>query len=467
MSSPSKLQLVERQNNALHELNEIAAISDASPIETLRKALAIGQKYFGLEFGIVSHIVGEEYTVDVQSSPANTLYDSQLFALGSTYCKTTLEIDDVLAITDVTKSKYVGHPCHRELALVSYIGAPIRVNSEVYGTINFSSPSARQLEYDAIDDEFMRLLSRWTGTYLEKQLVLDELSFAKKRFELIFENNAAGILLVNSACQMKMANKRLCEIIGYSKEELIGRDSKMIHIDDTLYETIKNNFLNAKRDSNAKIKYQLKRKDGSYIWCEFSGASISLAKNETNVIWSVLDITAEKELQEEVERQAITDYLTSLYNRRYFTNRVEQEISRVKRGKSAPVSLVMFDLDYFKRVNDEMGHVVGDDVIKKFANTLKSNLRQSDIAGRIGGEEFAMILPDTDMPSAMVLANRIREEVSNLRLAYGKKSVSFTVSVGVTILSERDIGFNTAFSRADSALYLAKENGRNRVESQE
>ena len=163
-----KLEIVERQNNALHKLNEIAALSNISPKETLREALMIGKEYFGLEFGIVSHIVGEEYRVEVQSSPTETLYDGQLFSLGSTYCKTTLEIDDVLAITDVTKSKYVGHPCHKEFELESYVGAPIRVNSRVYGTINFSSPYARPLIYDEIDDEFMRLLARWAGSFLER-----------------------------------------------------------------------------------------------------------------------------------------------------------------------------------------------------------------------------------------------------------------------------------------------------------
>ena len=107
----SKIQIIVRQNNALHKLNEIASISKADPKETLREALIVGKEYYGLEFAIVSHILGEEYTIEVQSSPTETLYDGQIFALGLTYCKTTLEIDDILVITDVTQSKYVGHPC--------------------------------------------------------------------------------------------------------------------------------------------------------------------------------------------------------------------------------------------------------------------------------------------------------------------------------------------------------------------
>lgn len=460
----SKLELVERQNDALHRLNEIASISDISPKETLRKALIIGKEYFGLEFGIVSHIIGEDYTVEIQSSPTNTLYDGQLFALGSTYCKTTLEIDDVLAITDVTKSKYVGHPCHKEFELVSYIGAPIRVNSKVYGTINFSSPTARALEYDTIDDGFMRLLARWAGSFLERQLALDELSISKKQLEMIFENSAAGILIVDENCQINMVNKRFCEIIGFSKDELIENNARIFHIDDKSYNTARQIIADVEDKSYMNIEYQLKRKDGKEIWCEFVGSKIELTEHKNSIIWSILDITTQKELKNKLEEQAATDYLTELYNRRYFTKRLEEEISRIKRNKEIKTSFLMFDLDKFKNINDTLGHLIGDAVLKDFAYTLKASLRKSDIAGRIGGEEFAMILPDTDVENATILANRIREEVSNKTITIDSKDINFTVSIGLTAINFDDSNFDVVFARADNALYTAKTNGRNRVE---
>jgi PAS domain S-box-containing protein len=389
-----KLKIIERQNNVLHKLNEIAAISDITPKETLRRALEIGNKYFGVEFGIVSHIVGEDYTVDVQSSPPETLFDGQLFALGSTYCKTTLEIDDTLAITDVTTSKYIGHPCHRDFNLVSYIGAPIRVNSKVYGTINFSSAQARQLEYDEIDDEFMRLLARWAGSFLERQFALDELSLAKKQFEMLFEHNASGILAIDESCQILMVNKRFCEIIGFSKEELIGQNARLYYLDDISYQKAREKILNTDKSSYMTLEHQLKRKDNKLIWCEFVGSQIELTKDNNAMLWSILDTTAQKEMQEKLEQQATTDYLTELYNRRYFTSRLEEEVFRVKRNKEAETSLIMFDLDKFKLINDTYGHLNGDIILKNFTNILKKHLRKTDIAGRLGGEEFAMILPN-------------------------------------------------------------------------
>ena len=407
----NKLQIIERQNDALHKLNEIAAISDITPKDTLKKALLIAKEYFGLEFGIVSHIVGEDYTVEVQSSPSETLYDGQHFALGSTYCKTTLELDDVLAITDVTKSKYIGHPCHKEFALISYIGAPIRVNSKLYGTINFSSPTARALEYDSIDDEFMRLLAKWAGSFLERQFAFDALSFEKKRFEMIFENNASGIILVNEICQVVMANKRFCEIIGFSKAELEGQNARIYYTDDASYEDAKQKIIGANKSSYLSLEHQLQRKDGKLIWCEFIGSNLELAEYNNTMIWSILDVTLEKELQQKIQQQAIMDYLTELYNRRYFTKRLEEELSKIKRDKSKTTSLMMFDLDKFKNINDTFGHLCGDEVLKKFADILKQNFRQADIIGRIGGEEFAAILPDTGISSTVVLANRIKDAV--------------------------------------------------------
>lgn len=461
---PNKLQIIERQNSALQELNEIAAISDISPIETLRKALEIGKNYFGLEFGIVSHIVGEDYTVDVQSSPPETLFDGQLFALGSTYCKTTLEIDDVLAITDVTTSKYVGHPCHRDFNLVSYIGAPIRVNSKVYGTINFSSAQARNLEYDKIDDEFMKLLARWAGSFLERQSVLDELSLAKHHFEMIFENNASGILLIDNSCKILMVNKRFCEIIGFSKSELIGENAIIYYLDDISYEAAREKISNTDKSSYLHLEHQLKRKDGKLIWCEFVGSQIELTDHSKAMIWSILDITVQKEMQEKLEKQATMDYLTELYNRRYFTSRLEEEVLKIKRNRASTTSLMIFDLDKFKQINDTLGHLTGDFVLKEFADIVKRNLRKTDIAGRIGGEEFAMILPNTDITNASILANRIREEVSNKIITIDDKEISFTVSIGLTTLSYDDINSDSAFARADNALYMAKAKGRNRLE---
>ena len=125
---------------------------------------------------------------------------------------------------------------------------------------------------------------------------------------------------------------------------------------------------------------------------------------------------------------------------------------------------MMFDLDHFKRINDTYGHITGDTVIKEFVNIMKRNLRKTDISGRIGGEEFAVVLPNTSMDNTLILASRIKEEVEAQSIKYDDKYISFTVSIGITMLTCDDIDSDMAFIRADTALYTAKEKGRNRIE---
>ena len=261
-----------------------------------------------------------------------------------------------------------------------------------------------------------------------------------------------------------MTNKRICEILGYPRNELLGQKAKVVHIDETSYKTMKEDFLKIKEDAYIKREYQLKRKDNRHIWCEFFGSPIELAEHDTGIVWSILDITTQKKLRDMLKLHATTDYLTGLNNRRYFTSRLEEELSRIKRDKKRTTALMMFDLDHFKLINDSLGHLMGDAVLKRFAEVLKKNLRKTDIAGRIGGEEFAMVLPDTDLEKAAVLANRIREEVIDQTTTVEGEYAHLTVSIGLTLLTYDDFGFESAFARADSALYLAKKNGRNRVE---
>lgn len=163
-----KLQMDKWQKDILDKLDKIDSAEKQDPKEVLRQVLEIGKNHFGLEFAIISHIVGQDYSIVVQSSPPNTLYDGQHFDLGNTYCSTTLQINNVLAIQDVKRSEYKGHPCYKEFQLASYIGAPIVVNSLTYGTINFSSLQARLLEFEDADAEFVMLLAGWVGSFIEK-----------------------------------------------------------------------------------------------------------------------------------------------------------------------------------------------------------------------------------------------------------------------------------------------------------
>ena len=176
------------------------------------------------------------------------------------------------------------------------------------------------------------------------------------------------------------------------------------------------------------------------------------------------EIAERERLEFRLRQLATTDPLTGLSNRRHFIDRAEMEVSRARRYRS-PLSVVMLDIDHFKRVNDQLGHAVGDEVIRCVAETCSSTLRRDiDVAGRLGGEEFALLLPSTDASGALVLAERLREAMLEIELEGVLEPGSVACSFGVTQWAEDDVAIDVTVKRADTALYEAKRNGRNRVE---
>jgi diguanylate cyclase (GGDEF)-like protein len=174
------------------------------------------------------------------------------------------------------------------------------------------------------------------------------------------------------------------------------------------------------------------------------------------------DISARKKLEEELFHQANTYAMTWLINRRHFIFQAEQEIRRAKRF-NRELSVIMMDLDHFKKVNDEFGHAVGDIVLATLAKASLESLRASDIIGRVGGEEFAVLLPETGLAAAQEVAERILQHVQETPIKAGRRTVHCTTSLGVAHMTNKDKSIDDILVRADKALYKAKETGRNRI----
>ncbi len=182
-----------------------------------------------------------------------------------------------------------------------------------------------------------------------------------------------------------------------------------------------------------------------------------------SALGTVQDISDLKQMELELRHLATTDILTGLPNRRHFLEHMEQELARFHRSGAA-TALLMIDIDHFKQVNDNYGHAMGDAVLRQFAQLTRDNLRLSDLAGRLGGEEFAVLLPGTDIAGAHLFAERLRRAVEQYRNSDAATEPSITVSIGLTLLEVDDHSSDTPLARADAALYRAKQNGRNRVE---
>lgn len=226
-------------------------------------------------------------------------------------------------------------------------------------------------------------------------------------------------------------------IIGYEKYDLEALSGKIVQNTDTAIISGKTLFLDT-------VKIPL--------------------KDENNEIFGVLgisrDITDRKEIERQLQAAATRDALTSLYNRGEIMRKLESELTRANRY-ARPLSLLLVDLDYFKSVNDQYGHLAGDSVLVAFAQTVLNAIREHDYAGRYGGEEFLVVLPETSLGEAEACAERIRKDVETLEISFGKHMIKVTSSIGI---AHYDVGIASVdhlIENADRALYQAKSDGRN------
>lgn len=207
------------------------------------------------------------------------------------------------------------------------------------------------------------------------------------------------------------------------------------------------------------VQHRMRKANGDIIWIH---ELAELQADKVTLIGTVRDITQQKELELKLKQQATLDPLTGLFNRRHFQYLLDQEYQRFRRYR-APFSLVAFDLDHFKRINDTYGHAMGDEVLKQLATTVSEHLRSNDACARVGGEEFTILLADTRLQEAEHVAEKVRQAVAAMKVELDGKQVTITATFGVIAMAS-DIESEKQLQQiADRALYRGKELGRNRV----
>lgn len=211
-----------------------------------------------------------------------------------------------------------------------------------------------------------------------------------------------------------------------------------------------------------------------YMYQNITLIPLASADNEINhvgiLIYDVTDIAVNKIKLEEANKKLAnlskTDHLTQLNNRGAWEGYLEKEFSRSKRSKHV-CSVVMFDIDHFKKVNDTYGHQAGDEVIRRTSSLLKETMRITDIAGRYGGEEFGVILVDTSAQDALVFTERLRKKIETEVVEYEEFKIKYTVSLGISELTDDCDTYQSWLERSDKALYVCKESGRNQSKAYE
>lgn len=315
---------------------------------------------------------------------------------------------------------------------------------------------------------------------------------SEARYRALAENSHDVIWTADiSTRRYTYASPSIREMTGYTVEEVVGQPIDSWLTAESAGRLAREIDLSLRRiaagDQAASVlvsELELVRKDGGQIFIEVVA---SYLRDEHGVARSILGVTrnvserkaaecALKEsnrqlharieeigrLQVALQELAVRDSLTGLYNRRYLDETLEREVSRARR-EGIPLSLVMLDIDYFKRVNDTYGHQVGDEVLRTLAATLSADIRAEDVACRYGGEEFLILLPNMPLSNAMQRAEAWRSAVERLSIAHGNFRLTFTISLGVSAYPDHGKTPDELTRCADQALYKAKRDGRNRV----
>jgi diguanylate cyclase (GGDEF)-like protein/PAS domain S-box-containing protein len=276
-----------------------------------------------------------------------------------------------------------------------------------------------------------------------------------------------AIIVIDTSHGIVSFNQGAERMFGYEEKEILGERLDVLLPErfqlqhDVMIDEFGQGNVDVKQMGKRNRQIYGRRKDGNEFVA--SAQIMKLGDKDSRYYAAVMrDISESKKTEEELLRLAATDPLTGALNRREFTVLSEREALRSNRYHH-PLSLLMFDLDQFKRLNDTYGHSAGDKVLQRFTTLCVNALRNVDVFGRWGGEEFAALLPETDIDGAAIIAERLRKIVADSVLNHQDNKITFTVSVGVAQYKDTESTIDGPMSRADSAVYDAKKAGRNRI----
>lgn len=282
-------------------------------------------------------------------------------------------------------------------------------------------------------------------------------------FRAMIENSLDLIIKVNLTGHYTYVNPAFCALYNTKPQDLLGRH----YSDDVLEDdrVMVDEFFNKLFEPPHAVRFTHREKTAHGIrYLEWSGKGITDADGKlVEFVGIARDVTDRLNLIEKLSQQAYHDELTGLANRRFLSQQAQLELERAKRYQY-PIAIFLLDIDHFKTVNDCHGHLAGDNILKQLSLLMKETLREHDMIARIGGEEFAVLLPEADLAAATIIAERLRQTVAKFAFhALPELETTMTVSIGVASTSDVAYDFEKLLNEADKRLYLAKAAGRNCV----
>ncbi len=340
---------------------------------------------------------------------------------------------------------------------LSELCIPLKVGEKILGALNLESQ-----ESDAFDEDDLRILSILANNLaivIQNSQLYEAMAELKEFNENIIQTIGEAIVFEDKDGNFIFINPAAENLLGYAEKELLGIHWTKIFPED-LHQNIREEI------AKNKLRYyesEVLTKDKQRIPVIISARSLYQQGKLTGILATLIDIRQRVETEEKLRQYAMTDSLTGIFNRRYFFEIALQELERAKRYRR-PLSVILFDIDSFKKVNDTYGHGVGDHALRMICEECGKNLRENDIFARYGGEEFVVLLPETSQERAMLIAERIRRNIAELNIPANGEKISITSSFGVTSLEAATcFDLDEILLCADKALYGAKKQGRNRV----
>ncbi|KMQ49906.1 diguanylate cyclase/phosphodiesterase (GGDEF & EAL domains) with PAS/PAC sensor [Chitinispirillum alkaliphilum] len=312
-------------------------------------------------------------------------------------------------------------------------------------------------------------VSIWKQLKLDKQVALKAQKLitrsqrTAKYFESILQDSTDIIFSIDTDGFIMKFNKGAQKHLGYTQEEIVGKPLDLLFSNISFNQSLIDTILKECKVINEELT--MKAKSGKTITVDISMSEMKNDSNETiGIVATAKDITEKKKLQSELmsknqllNKLAITDNLTALYNSRHFHTQIRRELSRIRRNPGRKLSLMMIDVDFFKELNDSEGHQMGDHVLRSLGKVIEYCIRKDvDSAYRYGGDEFVVILPDTDANQSRVVAERIQTQFGAFK--FGKTSLS--IGIGETYPGDTE---EMLIKRADEAMYASKTAGKDRI----
>lgn len=306
----------------------------------------------------------------------------------------------------------------------------------------------------------------------QRELAEQQLSENEQRWRYALEAAGDGVWDWQIDRQQVIFSERWKSMLGYAPDEIANR------LDEWEHRVHPDDMPRVRKDLAAHIggqtpiyhnAHRMLHKDGHWLWVLDRGMVLERSPDgqARRMVGTHTDISQQKALEDQLKTLATTDPLTGVANRRHFLERLREEYLRIQRYPEARCCVLMADLDHFKRINDQYGHSVGDQALRHFSSLLTLESRETDLCGRLGGEEFALLLPETDSQEALLFARRLCRRLRETPLQAEAHSITMTVSIGISRVKPGDRQPEEALQHADNALYRAKHAGRDRAEINE